>query len=437
MLLLKPLFTINAVTVFGDHDPGARDQFYYLPNNVRISVGANGKPAFTLIKYARDVTDNPAFHEGQALGGGFCAFSVDLGLDDDTRAEITARCRRFGSSNPQLATAPFHSGTVKLIGLDATAEPVEGQVRFIERVEGVTTPSLFGDLRATFSIRLSQEGATMLEKSFEAGGQPLGVVYDVKFMALRPAFDIRVHAEYQKIYDEFKVQAGAQYLLLRAQIEAGFQKMQQDRALEVVVNTFDTDADTRAAKDQALAFLKDQIIKDMFTPSLPLPQEAANGILSGLSNLLQLPQAGGRPLGQPATPVTPTAPAAAVTQSAHAPPAQPSHPPTEATEDTSAAGIATAGRQNPALHPAAPQSAPPVPLTGAGGAPAGPVGGAAGSTGGAGADIAIGLNLRFMHQEELKTLDASWRPAAWHEQGRARPGYQSRRSIFSTDAADR
>lgn len=413
MLFLKPLFTVNRVTVFGDH--ADKDQFYYLPENPRISTGRDGRPAFTFLKYLRDITDNPAFAEGQSLGGGFAIFTVDLSLDEETQGEIMSRARRFGSSSPRLASAPFHAGEVRLVALDSAEDPESGKVRFVERVEGSTTPSLFGDLRATFSLRLSQEGAELLEQAFVKGGQPIGVVYDVKFTGLRPAFDITIHADYKRIYNEFNAQVGAQYMMFRAEIEAGFQKLEQDKSLQVIVNTFDTDAQTLEAKNEAMRFLKEQILKDLFTPSLPLPQAQSSDMLAGLTNLLQMAQPGGRSLASRAPLAAPPtqAPAAGVSQLANAPPTSPPHPATDETEGTSPAALATTSPRNPAQQASAPQSAPvsSAPAAGAGaggGAPAAPSTGA----GAGGSGLAVGFKLRFVRQEELTTLRVSWKEAS-------------------------
>src|SRR5438128_12502963 len=99
MLLLKPLFVVNRVTVYGANFD--KDQFYYLPMTVHLSTRADGQPDFTLLSYLRDVTDNPAFSEGQSLGGGFLIFSVDMSLDDDTRMAILRQAQRFSEGTPR------------------------------------------------------------------------------------------------------------------------------------------------------------------------------------------------------------------------------------------------------------------------------------------------------------------------------------------------
>lgn len=448
MLSLKPLFTVNRVTVFGDNaDP---DQFYCLPEQIRLATDSSGEPSFTLLKYMRDITDNPAFSEGQQLGGGFLIFSVNLSLDDDTRAQILRQASRYANDVPRLATAPFREGTVRVVGLDASATPVEGHVRFVENVYGTTTPSLFGDLQATFSLTLSQEGVVLLEKAFEQGGQPIGVVYEVKFLGLRPAFDVTVKADYKRIYDEFSVGIAAQYMMFRAEIEAGFQKLIQNKAIEVTVNSYTDDADARAQRDQALQFFKEDLLRDFFTQSLPLPASQSQDILAGLLPSLGLSQTPGRPVSQVtsgAPPVPgPATPKARRPGGATLPP-----PPGNSAIRSGVASILAGGNRNPSRGVASaiasalaagprPAGSPGAPATrpGSGPAPSGsrsgpaspatprpastprppsPTPAAAPAGGGTNANnMCIGFHLRYMHQDELKTFEMSWKEASAVEQ---------------------
>jgi hypothetical protein len=367
MLALKPLFTVNRVTVFGDSaDP---DQFYYLPETVHLATDSAGKPAFTLIKYMRDITDNPNFTEGQQLGGGFLIFSVNLSLDDDTRSQITRHASRFSNGTPNLATAPFTDGSVKVLALDSTDAPVAGRIRFVENVIGTTKPSLFGDLQATFSLELSQEGVTLLEQAFEKGGQPIGLVYDLTFLGLRPAFDVTVKADYKRVYDDFNVQLAAQYMLIRAELEAGFQKLVQDKAIEITVNSYTDDANMREQKDNALKFFKEDLLRDFFEPSLSPPAAQTTSIISDLASHLGLPQPAARSMANPGAQAT-AGPAAPASQSAAAHPAAPSPLATARTASTAVSAIRTAVTGNPsqgvsttAPAPAATHPAPSQPVS--------------------------------------------------------------------------
>src|SRR5207248_1096262 len=104
---------------------------------------------------------------------------------------------------------------------------------------------------------------------------------------------------------------GAQYMIFRAELEAGFQKLIGTDALKVTVNTFTDDADARQQRDSAVQFLTDDLVKQFFQPSLPLP--APNSALGAMAPSVGLPQGGGRSLAQAKTGVPPVA--AAVTRS--------------------------------------------------------------------------------------------------------------------------
>ena len=74
-----PFYQIKGVTIFrDDHDP---DQFYYLPPSVKLALQADGKtPSFTLFKYRRDLTDNPALDPTKARGAGLALFETEIPL---------------------------------------------------------------------------------------------------------------------------------------------------------------------------------------------------------------------------------------------------------------------------------------------------------------------------------------------------------------------
>ncbi|MFC7615557.1 hypothetical protein ACFQV2_20685 [Actinokineospora soli] len=101
LYLDAPIGPIDGLMVYRDHaDPSL---FYYVPERPRLAVN-DGVPEFQLLVYRRDISDNPDLSEAdrQKLGGGFLAFTVDLGVTEEQLKEV----------RKQLAA---HSGgTVKL-----------------------------------------------------------------------------------------------------------------------------------------------------------------------------------------------------------------------------------------------------------------------------------------------------------------------------------
>ena len=69
LYLDRPIGPLEGLQIYRDH--ADRNQFYYASERPRLALN-DGVPEFVFLKYARDITDNPAFSEDQkaALGGG-------------------------------------------------------------------------------------------------------------------------------------------------------------------------------------------------------------------------------------------------------------------------------------------------------------------------------------------------------------------------------
>lgn len=274
--------TVDGITVFADHaDP---NQFWYLPAPIQLSRRReDNRAAFTLIKY------RPAAAGTAARGGGFLMFEVNLRLDPLLERRIRSRLASIAPDRPRLAAVPFDEGTVECIALNlqgsggttAQVSP-EGTFNAVERILGASTPSLHGDNSAAFSLQLSEEGATLVERAFEEEGVPIGVIYSLTYTGLRPALEVEITADYKRVYDHFSAGLDAQVYFLRAGIDAGFEKLVQDGIIEIKVINFST-ADDRAEKEKwALDFFKDTLLRQWFEPTLT-PGELKGGMATAES----------------------------------------------------------------------------------------------------------------------------------------------------------
>jgi hypothetical protein len=381
LYLDAPIGPLNGLMIYRDH--ANKSLFYYVPERPRLARN-DGVPEFVFLKYKRDITDNADFDPDakQSLGGGFMAFTVDLGVDDAQLEAMKKELSRFADGEVMLTPIQFRKGSVRLtITKDAAdakdAPPDEPKgMTFFEEVYGATKPSLFGFNRATFAIVLSQEAATLFEAALKSGISPIGVIYDLEFLGLQPAFDVKITAEYKRIYDSLEMEFGArgqiQAVSLGLDIDAAFQKLRDDGSVKVEVINFTDDENLRKRADAAFDWFKTELLKDFFKSSIEPPtfmrQNSSGGLLGQLTNLLG--PLGGHENGaaQPQR-GAPTAIAPA-----------PAAPPTN-----QASGVASTVQTNTAA--------------GSGG----------GGGGGGGANplspFQVAFSLKYMHQEELKTRE--------------------------------
>ncbi len=403
LLLGKPVTTVDGLEVFADHaDP---DLFWVLPGPV--SLGRRGKDrqaAFTFIKY------KPAAVAGGAKGGGFLMFEVDLHLDKELERRILSKVSAFAKGRAKVSVVPFDEGTVQCVALNlqgsgGTSAPVaaNGTFNAVQQILGATTPSLHGDNTAAFSLTLSQEGAIILEKAFQEKTAPVGVVYDLKFTGMRPALDVKITADFKRIYDQFSAGLEAQVYFIRAGIDAGFEKLVQDGVIKIEVTDYTGEADMDEKEKWAIDFFKEKLLSEWFEPTLTPGQLMGGGARpESISAVIQagnalrppLPRAPERPGAASATPAAParTSPTAGTRRDASPVAAAPA-----GGGDGAASPTAGTGELSPSSPP---QSAGAVGVN----IPASAAPNGAGASAAPGLPIAVSLKLKYIRQEELKTV---------------------------------
>lgn len=300
LYLDEPIYYINGLQIHRDFQNV--NQFYYFPAAPRIHQ-ENGELAFQLLKYARDVTDNPLMPPDVAeqVGGGFLVFTVDIGVDEeileDTRRELAA----FAEGEVMLAPVPFHTGTVRLIALGAEGAnldtpPEQPTNVFVEKVFGSTKPSLYGDNLAIFGLHLEQEGTTLLEDSFRHGGGLLGVVYDLTYAGIRPALQVKAKVDFERVYNRFEAKIGFQYAMIGAELEAQLEWLREQRAIEIEITQYDTDPETATQlRREAMELVKQEVLAKMLKPSLQVPNASTGGTRNLMDQVMRYAREFSRP----------------------------------------------------------------------------------------------------------------------------------------------
>ena len=283
---------------------------------------------------------------------------------------------RQGISEPVFAQVPWIGG--KAVFATALAEG-DG---FVEKLLGEVKPDLAGGNRALFSVKLTEEGARLVEALVtEEGPSPLGVRYELEYAGLRPALAVHIRADYKRIYDEFSIgfELGVAYegIGARVSVESATQKLIQSGAISIEVLNFTDSADLQRRVDEAVRWFQEKLLEDFFKTSLQPPAH---------ENLLQKAVDAARALG--------------------------------------AASLQDAAKNDSMAGPLAEKlGITPDALKALGGQAA--KGGSA-----AGADSTFALKLQFtlrdIHQEELKTITLDWTQSQPEKRTAAPQGLLSR-----------
>lgn len=280
-----PPVQVDNIILYPDHlDPLT---FYYTAGSPRIARYDNGDLMYALHLY-KDILEHSAF-EGTTIpaemGAGFLTMGVDCRRDEselDKAREALADLMNKEPEDIKLSPIPYKNGSVALIGLDATdaSAPVpavtDGRPQFVRSVIGSSTPSLLGDLRAIFSISLSEKGAAFMAGLHGSRSSPFGPSYDLTFEGLSPSVEAKVTADTSQVRTYFGGGLSGQYSFFKADISAGMEQMHRDGKVKIEIVSQQSGAEAERTKKMALDLFKERIIQDLFNPGLPnVPTQAA------------------------------------------------------------------------------------------------------------------------------------------------------------------
>ena len=310
MLYLNPPYhVVNGISLLPDHvDPL---QFYFLPLAPHLTMltdSATGQriPQLQVIMYA-----------GSTAAGGFLNFDCNLGVTDEELEAVREELRDRAQLRdvPKLTPVPFVDGSVRmmLLGKESPpppdAEKPKGQAgtpppaatgpQFVTKISHYAKPSLYGDNQAAFSVQLDPEGVTILEQAIKGELSPIGVVYGLTYVALRPAYNVRVSIDWNRVQTHVAESSGVNTIFYSQEIDDVVDELVEDRVIVVEADTFiaegDGSDDVFARRDEALDEVREMITETFFEPSLdPIQDAGKGGFADTLKRTSQLAATGGQ-----------------------------------------------------------------------------------------------------------------------------------------------
>jgi hypothetical protein len=269
-----PFYLINGVSIMRDHaDPL---QYYYMPLSPRFVTrrdGAVDVPQLLLIKY-RSAT----------RVGGFVDFDVHLGMSEEEMADIAGELQRLANldDRPHLSPVPVVDGSIKLMLFgrttgDTAAPDTPG---FVRAIHHAAKPALYGDNRAAFSVELDDRGVTILDQAMRGEMAPIGVVYGLDYLALRPAYHVKLSIDWDRVQDFMDTNYGHEGLFTSIQIQDTVEKLEDERAIVFEADTFvpeDEGGSITERRDAAVARVRDMITDAFFESSIDPLRQAPDG----------------------------------------------------------------------------------------------------------------------------------------------------------------
>ena len=273
LLLDSRVREINGISIFPDHaDP---EQWYYLPlsphlTTVRDETLGIDVPQFSLIGF-----------RGDAGTGGFLNFDCNVGA---AQSQVDDLAREIANSEnlrsmPRIASVPLVDGGVKLMMLGKKTGDAPGTTpglagpAFVLKIDQNEKPALYGSNQAAFSIRLDQEGFTMMEQCIDGEIMPVAVIYSLDFLGLRPAYAIKLSIDWDRVQKHMDESFKAGFMFFSAEIGKAVDELVESRAIVLESDTFVPEGDDSKGiidrRDAALAQVRNMITDAFFTPSLP------------------------------------------------------------------------------------------------------------------------------------------------------------------------
>ncbi|MEM6804967.1 MAG: hypothetical protein AAF696_26455 [Bacteroidota bacterium] len=282
----------NGIMVLPDYSN--ERQFYFLPPPPKLveDLETNRK-VFKILKLAGGLTDPT---EPEASRTGVVFFDCDLHLSTTEQNELKEAVQSQLGITEEINLTPllYKDGEVNcyILGEQDWEEEetiVESGTKsniFVEKLAGFGKPSLYGNNRASFSAKMTQEGISALEASFATGGAiGISIVYSLKFDALRPAFKFKVKADWERIYHFLEESYKFDLWFFSYEDTNIIEQLEEERlvSFEEVVYEEGAKGEVRELRKQLQKF----ILEKFFEPVLSIGDPAHNQVPGLVQDILR------------------------------------------------------------------------------------------------------------------------------------------------------
>jgi hypothetical protein len=182
-----------------------------------------------------------------------------------------------GRPNAVVSPVVFRSAEVRAILARAEDD------RLVEDLVQTTSVSPVAPHRASFALALSAEGATLMEQAALGGVLPVGVAYEMQFLALTPAIHARVRMDYERIYDHFSAAVGITYYYVQAKFDLDLTWLIEHDLIDIEITSFLDDEDQQRQQKLVMDLVTARVQQDFFRTGIPpAPQPGAGNALSAM-----------------------------------------------------------------------------------------------------------------------------------------------------------
>ena len=138
----------------------------------------------------------------------------------------------------------------------------------IEDLVETSSAPLSSPYHAAFALALSAEGAALFQQAALGGQLPVGVVYEMRFLALTPSLHARVRMDYERIYDHFSAAIGFTYYV-SVKLDLDLQWLNEHDFVQIEMTAFTDSADRERQQELVMSLIKTRIQNDFFRSGIP------------------------------------------------------------------------------------------------------------------------------------------------------------------------
>jgi hypothetical protein len=269
-------FTIDNVDVYPDHEK--KNQYWLVPGTIALAEKADKTKKISYFWYSTGA--------GDADGTGFLNFEVNSRVSEATERKIKDRLnitKNLVPADISLAPVPYTNGSVSFsvlykAGARAEVDPRDKSVIYssAEQVSwNAGSPSLIGDNAAVCSVRFTKEGKLAAAMANAIEGRPqdkdainaIAAVYNLEFLALRPALQFEAHGEFSKVIETIAASIGVEIplevFILDLGLEGRWTKILTESKIDIKVIDY-VSGEANEGRKFAEKILQDYLIKNLF-----------------------------------------------------------------------------------------------------------------------------------------------------------------------------
>lgn len=269
----KPKASNEWALLYADHEDTSR--FWYVPKRISFA-NRDGRSVFAFTKYRR----------ADSTGGGFLSFEVNMEVPEEALTDLR---RRAGiAAEIPLIPVPFDTGTVQTFVLDAQSGKAAAgaKEKLVPQIIGAAKPSLLGANTAIFSAELTQDGASLAEQALKGGQALIGVLYDLKYKAMRPPLRVVIEGNKEQIYHGLSADLKGQYATFKAAVGTSVERLINNGTLNITSIDPEGSPQSKESMKEAREYLKETLLAGFFKPILVAGKPKVEAVAEELDKII-------------------------------------------------------------------------------------------------------------------------------------------------------